>query len=308
MGGSNSKQTSIIPTTTTTSSPGSQLEKVAYVDLAAAEKREAELAAQIEQTRQQAEAQIAAISAQLSGALTSRTYYRYFGIFLIVGIVVVGGILVYDYFAIKNGSTPIILRSLVNNTPTMVEKILTRIPGDLLPNSPHDGSNSATVTIPDTSNGSEFSYQFWIFIDGDKNAGSDGNVLFKRTDPAGTVANPTVYMSNSSSGNELSISIEFNKAANSNQTSPYTVIIQQLKVSKWVSVGINVFEGNIETYIDGLNVNTSIYQGTLKPALGNLLITPNKNFKGKLCNLKFSPKRISTADVKYFHESGPPCT
>ena len=101
-----------IPTITAPTSDSSSVKEAAFVPLATAEAKEAELAAQIEATRQQAQEKLGEVGSQLATTLTSLSWWKIgsyiLGFFTIIAVPL-ASILIYDYFAIKNGWQTVLL-------------------------------------------------------------------------------------------------------------------------------------------------------------------------------------------------------
>lgn len=248
-----SKPSSSAPLIDAVSSEKSELEKGAFVNLQAAEKRESELAAQVESAKSQAALQIGALGSQLAGVTTWKNIFFYGGAFLLLTLVIFGAIFGYDYWAISNGRTPILLPSPPSSAPppasapgvssTGPKAVTAPKPpvlgqltsfltgsdssGDLL-SSLHDATTSTTIpgTSAPLSNQSQGAYgtQWWMFVkDWNYGYGKEKSVLI-RPDPTNTaVMNPSISLHPTDNTLKVSISIfPMNSSASKTEPAPAT--------------------------------------------------------------------------------------
>lgn len=220
----------------------SALEKVAFVDLEKAEQREAELASQVEATRQEAAVQLGALGTQLAAVTTWKTWLKYGAIFLGLVIVVFVVIYLYDYFAIQRGWQTILLPSppqaappppqkaagpgvtapvtappaVQSAQPPLYSKLLNLVTGstssgDLAP-SLHDATTSMTIpaTSAPLSNQTQGSYgvQWWMFVkDWNYGYGKDKSVLTRADPTNAAVMNPSISLHPTDNTLKVSISL-----------------------------------------------------------------------------------------------------
>lgn len=345
MGGSSSKQVAA-PTPMFSAPQKSVLEKRAYIGLEEAEQREKELADQIEQTRLQAEAQIAALNAQLSGV--SGTYQRYKYLLYFVGafIFVMGTILLYDFFALKNGMQTVIMGPAAkesfkeHQTPCdqaaddtvvkqpLLSQLINKVSrsldsGDLIP-SPHDATKDLKVLaesapISDQSQGL-YGYQWWMFVrEWNTGYGREKHIL-SRSDPTNpTVMNPNIYLHPTDNTMNIAIPI-FATSDKVGTTTPapadastnlnndvFICGVPNIPLQKWFSVSVTVFTRNLDVYIDGKLVKSCFIPGVPKPAFGNIAVTQNGGFAGYMCSLKHYSKMLTPTDAASFFNAGTSC-
>lgn len=342
MGGSSSKQAPVAAPMFSTPQK-SVLEKRAYVGLEEAEQREKELAAQIEQTRLEAEAKIAALNAQLGGISWMNTLYKYTGsIVLIIGFIV-ACILAYDAYALKNNMQTVIMPPRDNFTtgetpcdkadPSVVKQsllsqALNKISnsvssGDLIP-SPHDATKdlrvlAASAPITDQTQGL-YGYQWWMYVkEWNTGYGREKHVL-SRADPTNpTVMNPNIYLH--PTDNTLNIAIPiFASSDKVGTTNPapadsstnlnndvFICGVPNIPLQKWFSVSVTVFTRNLDVYIDGKLVKSCFIPGVPKPAIGDIAVNQNGGFAGYMCNLGFFSKMLTPTDAASFFRAGTSC-
>jgi hypothetical protein len=234
----------------------SDLEKGAFVSLAAAEKKEEELGAQIEETRKQAEQKIGEVGAQLASVTTWKNIFFYGGAFLLVVLLVFGGIFIYDSFAIKNGWQTVLLPSppqqqgpltsalppssggggqqqatapqKVSSNPPLFSKLTGFVTGsdssgDLL-SSLHDATTSMSIpgTSAPLSNQSQGAYgmQWWMFVkDWNYGYGKEKQVLVRPDPTNNSVMNPSISLHPTDNTLKVSVSI-FPTGSGSSKTEP----------------------------------------------------------------------------------------
>lgn len=238
-----------IPTILTPTSESSSVKEAAFVPLATAEAKEAELAAQIESTRQQAQEKIGEVGSQLQSAL-SKTNWLWGGITILgLGVLALGGILFYDWLAIKYGWRTIILNAppaaappsppppggpdsatppKVSSSPPLFSSLTSYLTGSDssgdLASSLHDATTSLTIpaTSAPLSNQSQGAYgvQWWMFVkDWNYGYGKEKAVL-TRADPTNSgVMNPSISLHPTDNTLKVSISV-FPTGNGSSKTEP----------------------------------------------------------------------------------------
>ncbi len=230
------------------------VEKAATVPLDIAKQEEAKLAAQIESTRQQAQEKLGEIGSKLASAEWYRSVYKYgsivFGILLIIALPL-AGILIYDYFAMKNGWQTILLSAppaappapppngggnndkatappKVSSNPPLFSKFTSAVTGSDssgdLASSLHDATTSLTIpaTSAPLSNQSQGSYgvQWWMFVkDWNYGYGKEKQVLIRPDATNSSVMNPSISLHPTDNTLKVSISI-FPTGSGSSKTEP----------------------------------------------------------------------------------------
>lgn len=342
MGGSSSKQAPVAAPMFSTPQK-SVLEKRAYVGLEEAEQREQELSAQIEQTRLQAEAQIAALNAQLATVTGWSARYKYIGYFLIAVVAIVISIYIYDSYAVKSGGQTVFMSPrdhfTAGETPcdkadpsvvrqSLLSQALNKISnsvssGDLIP-SPHDATKdlrvlAASAPITDQTQGL-YGYQWWMYVkEWNTGYGREKHVL-SRADPTNpTVMNPNIYLH--PTDNTLNIAIPiFASSDKVGTTTPapagsstnlnndvFICGVPNIPLQKWFSVSVTVFTRNLDVYIDGKLVKSCFIPGVPKPTVGDILVNQNGGFAGYMCNLGFFSKMLTPTDAASFFRAGTSC-
>jgi len=216
----------------------------------------------------------------------------------------------------SSGRQPLLKAALSNVTgPTSS--------GDLL-NVIHDATTS--VMVPATSaplsseNQGSYGFQWWMFIqDWNYGYGKEKDVVI-RTDPTNNaVMNPRVSLHPTDNTLKFSISI-FPKDDKSSKNEPapagtngeatddvYTCEVTNIPLQSWFSLSMTVFSRNLDIYIDGKLVKSCLLPGVPKPAVGNIMLTPNGGYSGYMCNFYAYPRMLTPGDALNFFSAGTPC-
>ena len=254
MGLGSSKPAVDIPTITTRSE-SSVLPELATIRLSEAQARESELTRQVEETASQAQAKIGEVGAQLTSTLGTLTNWKigsYVLMFLVVVGLIFGAIFGYDYWALSNGRTPILLPTPPAATPpppppggndqssapvrttgpSLGSKLTTLVTGsdssgDLL-SSLHDSTTGAVIPASNAplSNQTQGAYgtQWWMFVkDWNYGYGKEKSVLIRPDPTNNAIMNPSVSLHPTDNTLKVSISLfPTNGSASKTEPAPAT--------------------------------------------------------------------------------------
>lgn len=217
--------------------------------------------------------------------------------------------------------------SATAGTPSLLSAITGGGSGDLMRSS-HDATS--TLIIPASSaplsSQTEGSYgmQFWMFIkDWNYSYGKEKPIVI-RSDPTNrAIHNPRVYLHPTDNSMKIMVSVFPAEAGGSTKTQPavptphgnggsahddvFICEVPNLPLQAWFSVGITVFDRNLDVYIDGKLVKSCFLSGVPKPAAGDLEITPNGGFSGTMCGFYHYPNMLKPADASNFFAAGTSC-
>lgn len=323
-------------------------EKIATIPLEQAREQEEKLAAQIQQTAEEAQSKLGEVGAQLASVNWYRNAWKYAGIFVGVIALAAIGILIYDFFATKNGWQTILLSAppaaappppggpdkatappKVTSNPPLVSKFTSLVTGSDssgdLASSLHDATT--TLTIPATSaplsNQSQGSYgvQWWMFVkDWNYGYGKEKQVLIRPDTTNSSVMNPSISLHPTDNTLKVSISI-FPTGSGSSKTEPapatgsgastddvFICEVPNIPLQAWFSVSVTVFGKNLDIYIDGKLVKSCMLPGVPKPAVGDIQISPNGGFSGYVCNVYHYPRMLTPSDAMTFYSAGSSCS
>ncbi len=197
--------------------------------------------------------------------------------------------------------------------------------GDLL-SAIHDATTSVTipgssVPLSGESNGS-YSLQWWMYIqDWNYGFGKEKDVIV-RSDPTNTsVVNPHVTLHPTENTLKVTVSVFTDNEAGvgvkaeptpsgSGQTDldVFTCEVANIPLQSWFSVGLTVFSRNLDIYIDGKLVKSCLLTGVPKPAVGDVILTPNGGYSGYMCGFSTLPRMLTPGDALNFFAEGTPCS
>jgi hypothetical protein len=345
--GSGSSKTVSTPTLELNPTEESTLSKLATISLSEAQAREAELSSQVESTRQQAEAKLGELGSQLTGVVGTLGIWKTVFWILFAILIVFGLIFGYDYWAISNGKTPILLPAPPQapasppgggDTATTPPKMASPSPfsrltsyltgsdssGDLA-SSLHDATTSMTIPATSAPLSSQtqgaYGVQWWMFVkDWNYGYGKDKAVLV-RPDPTNpAVMNPSISLHPTDNTLKVSISV-FPTDTSASKTEPapatgsgastddvFICEVPNIPLQTWFSVSVSVFGKNADIYIDGKLVKSCMLPGVPKPAIGDIQVAPNGGFSGYMCNVYHYARMLTPSDAMTFYSAGSSCS
>jgi hypothetical protein len=328
MGGSTSKPSSVDPNTYMEQAQA-QLRPLATVSESAAQELQAKA---LEAT---------AVAQQAAQAATDQAgklmfYLKSVGGFVVFVGVLLGILYLVDYISIKfyNKSTIGLIRVAGTSDKPVMEaapvgtKLMNYVlgsagSGDLLPNL-HDGTKQGLLAGKDLPLSSDkqgaYGMQWWMFInDWNYGYGKEKSVLI-RDDPTNkNVLNPSVSLHPTDNSLKVNVSVFPETEGGSSKTEPspatgastgddvFTCEVANLPLQTWFSVSVSVFSRNLDIYIDGQLVKSCLLSGVPKPALGDIVLSPNGGFSGHMCNFNYFSRMLTPGDTSNFHGAGTPC-
>jgi len=212
-------------------------------------------------------------------------------------------------------------------SPTVVSKILSFLTGsdssgDLLGTS-HNAQTPALIrgTNAPLSAQNEGSYglQWWMFIkDWNYGFGKDKSVLVRPDASNAAIKNPSITLHPTENTLKVSVSIfpagqegsvsEPAPAGDSGTSDDVFVCeVSDIPLQKWFSVSVTVFSRNLDIYIDGKLVKSCFLPGVPKPAVGDISVTPDGGFSGKMCSVIHYPRMLTPEDAMKFWSAGTTC-
>jgi hypothetical protein len=172
---------------------------------------------------------------------------------------------------------------------------------------PQDPSNNSAVTIyrsVNASDGLEFTWSTWIFIDsietksgmfkhifskGNNNIGKNG-----RIEPNNA---PGLYIA----PNTNSLVVVMNTYNVINEE----IVIPDIPLNKWVNVIIRCQNTNLDVYINGTIARSVNLVGVPKQNYGDVYVAMNGGFDGYISNLWYYNYALGTAEIQNLVNKGP---
>jgi roadblock/LC7 domain-containing protein len=213
-------------------------------------------------------------------------------------------------------------------SPTIYSRLLSFLSGsnasgDLLPRV-HNAMTSRLIAASNAPMSAEkegaYGMQWWMFIE-DWNYGyGKEKFILKRQDPTnGLIVNPSVSLLPTDNTMRVTVSL-FPTTEGASKTTPapagdsgatddvFYCDVKDVPLQSWFSVSVTVFGRNVDVYIDGKLVKSCFLPGVPKPAAGDILLTPDGGFSGKMCNFYHMPRMLTPGDAMSFYAAGTPCS
>jgi hypothetical protein len=211
--------------------------------------------------------------------------------------------------------------------PTAASRIYNAIfgdsSGDLAP-SYHDATSSAVIKgnqAPLSSDGQGgYGMQWWMFVkDWNYGYGKKKSVV-KRPDATNSaVMNPHISLHPTDNSLQIRVSVFPDKEGGSSKSTPapaghsgstddvFLCDVPNIPLQTWFSVSVTVFGRNMDVYIDGKLVKSCFLSGVPKPAVGDIQLTPEGGFSGRICGFYHYPRMLTPGDAQTFYNAGTSC-
>jgi hypothetical protein len=128
----------------------------------------------------------------------------------------------------------------------------------------------------------QFSYTCWIRIDNFNNYGKQKIIFVKGSADLDTACPALLIDGNT---NTLMVKVDTFGAQE-------TIPVNNVPANKWLHIALTVEEHEVNVYIDGVQY-ASLLSNIPKTNTGQLLISPDKGFPGKIAQLQFFPNVLS---------------
>jgi hypothetical protein len=195
--------------------------------------------------------------------------------------------------------------------------------GDFLPNgrtaqtsSSIQGSKAPLSSQQDGA----YSMQWWMFVkDWNYGYGKEKSIV-KRPDPTNpAIHNPHISLHPTDNSMKISVSVFPTNEGGSSKTEPapaghsgstddvYICEVPDIPLQSWFSVSVSIFGRNLDVYINGNLVKSCFLSGVPKPAIGDINLTPDGGFSGKICNFYHFSRMLTPGDAMTFFNKGTSC-
>ena len=228
-----------------------------------------------------------------------------------------------------NTSSPTPLGSSQPPTnPTLLSKLSsyfmdTSSSGDFLPNG-RAAQTSSTIQGSKAPLSSQqdgaYSMQWWMFVkDWNYGFGKEKSIV-KRPDPTNpSIYNPHISLHPTDNSIKISVSVFPTTEGGSSKTEPapannsgstddvFVCEVPDIPLQSWFSVSVSVFGRNLDVYINGNLVKSCFLSGVPKPATGDINLTSDGGFSGKICNFYHFSRMLTPGDAMSFFNKGTSC-
>jgi hypothetical protein len=195
--------------------------------------------------------------------------------------------------------------------------------GDLAP-SYHDASSSAIIqgNRAPLSAQSEGGYgmQWWMYVkDWNYGYGKKKSVVKRPDTTNSSVTNPHISLHPTDNTLQISVSVFPTSEGGASKSAPapaghsgstddvFVCDVPNIPLQTWFSVSVTVFGRNLDVYIDGKLVKSCFLSGVPKPAVGDIQLTPEGGFSGRICNFYHYPRMLTPTDAMTFYSAGTTC-
>jgi len=180
-------------------------------------------------------------------------------------------------------------------------------------------------TIPATgiplNPGSDYALQFWMFVqDWDYRFGQEKEVLMRTDIKDPSIVSPritlhptdntlNVYLTTYASGSTGTGASQLGAANGSSANGTmFVCAVENIPLQTWFSVSVTVFQRNMDVFINGNLVKSSVIPAVPRSATGNLLVGANGGFSGYVCNVHGQGSQLMPADARSFYGAGTSCS
>ena len=195
--------------------------------------------------------------------------------------------------------------------------------GDLAP-SFHDATTSATIQGNRAPLSAErdggYGMQWWMYVkDWNYGYGKPKSVVKRPDSTNSSVMNPHISLHPTDNSLQVSVSVYPATEGGAGKAQPapaghsgssddvFVCEVPNIPLQTWFSVSVTVFGRNMDIYIDGKLVKSCFLSGVPKPAVGDIQLTPDGGFSGRICNFYHYPKMLTPSDALSFWSAGTSC-
>ena len=195
--------------------------------------------------------------------------------------------------------------------------------GDLAP-SFHDATTSAIIAGSNAPLSSEsqgaYGMQWWMYIkDWNYGYGKKKSIVKRGDSTNGGIVNPDISLHPTDNALQISVSVFPATEGGSGKAEPapaghsgatddvFTCDVTNIPLQTWFSVSVTVFGRNMDVYIDGKLVKSCFLTGVPKPTVGDIQLSPNGGFSGRICGFYHYPRMLTPGDAMNFWSAGTPC-
>jgi hypothetical protein len=195
-----------------------------------------------------------------------------------------------------------------NNQPYLIDGMINAKNMMVIPQDPNNRSSIPIIRSDNESNGIEFTYSVWIFIDDlVYQQGQYRHIFHKGNDNINYTSQPTgMNQPNNAPGlyiapNTNALVVVMNTFNNIEEK----VTIDDIPMNKWVCVQLRVENHQLDTYINGKLAKRLIMKGVPKQNYGDVFVGMNGGFSGYISDLRYFNYGLGTGKIQSIVDSGP---
>jgi len=242
----------------------------------------------------------------------------------------------YKYVTVVDGAAvPTLPEGVSSTTPQGVEApsppILSKLYNSIFGNSSgnlapsfHDATTSAVVKGNRAPLSAErdggYGMQWWMYVkDWNYGYGKSKSVVKRPDSTNGAVTNPSISLHPTDNSLQISVSVYPATEGGSGKAEPapaghsgssddvFVCEVPNIPLQTWFSVSVTVFGRNLDVYLDGKLVKSCFLSGVPKPAVGDIQLSPDGGFSGRICDFYHYPKMLTPTDAMTFWSKGTSC-
>ena len=206
-------------------------------------------------------------------------------------------------------------------SPKLVKGILSGRKSKVISQDPKDKHSVTILRSRNQTDGIEFTWSVWLFIENLKDEGKYKHIFHKGNDAIQTSGDrngmnypnnaPGLYLGKDPNNiNSLVIAMNtYDPSVTS--TAPdmnEIVIVNDIPLNKWFNVMIRVDGRNLDTYINGTIVNRHVLRGVAKQNYGDVYVNMNGGFEGMLSDLWYHDYGLNASEIQTIVNDGPDMT
>jgi hypothetical protein len=188
----------------------------------------------------------------------------------------------------------------------------------VIPQDPNEKSSKTIYRSVNESNGLEFTWSIWVYINEINTAASvpyqhifsKGNYGLGTNNLYNFNNAPGLYLSNNT--NSMYVVMDTYNVPSGyysvNDPSSNSLVIPDIPLNKWVNIIIICKNNSLNVYVNGLITKSEDLDGVPKQNYGDVYIAANNGFNGYVSNLWYYSYALGTLDIQNLVKKGPDTT
>tara|TARA_B100001059_G_C17837231_1_gene589074 strand:- start:4832 stop:5713 length:882 start_codon:yes stop_codon:yes gene_type:complete len=217
-------------------------------------------------------------------------------------------VLVVFVIAIKISSRLLNWVFSYNNSPYLFNGMVDAKNMIVIPQDPTTNGSIPLIRSDNKSQGIEFTYSVWMFIDDlVYQKGQYKHVFHKGNDDINYTTKP-IGMNHPNNAPGLYIAPNTNDLVvvmNTFNNIKEELIIDDIPMNKWICVQIRVENNQLDVYINGKLAKRLIMKGVPKQNYGDVYVAMNGGFSGYMSELRYFNYGLGTSQIQRIVDNGP---